>query len=159
MVIAWALAFASCRTLLDSSGTPSGKETPERSPEIIFLNYSITSDPVTGEYRVAPAERITSAGRLKEPYPESVIPAAGDLEMLILDERSEVLHRSYIQDPLHRTVEYVTARGRLAQKEVHHDSAGLFLRLQLEPAAHSLVLKRITGTSDESIHLITTPLK
>lgn len=148
--------IASCRVAHDAAGSVAGSQHADEIPEIIFLNYTLYRD--HGAYRAELTGRIIAGGRLKEPFPVSVPPAEGGLEILVQDHESRVLRRFFLTNPLNQNMEYVTGDGQLAIKEVQLDSAAFSLRFQLEPSARSVVLNRIAGAGVENEHLITTPL-
>lgn len=153
-----AIMTASCRITRDVAGSMTGSQRADEMQEIIFLNYMIRKQGGQGKFRAEFTGKIISVGRLKEPFPASVPPSEGDLEILILDHESRVLRRFFHTNPLNRTLEYVAGEGHLAKKEVQMDSAAFALRFQLTPYTRSVVLNQVAGAGKENEHLITTEI-
>ena len=121
------------------------------SPKIIFLTYSIVNDTIKQEYRIRLLNKIITEGKIKKNPTMTATPAIDDLEYIVLNKESQVLMRSYISNPLIRTIEYVNNNEQLAKKDIRTDSTLFSLRIQLDKAAQFISIQRYTGQNSENI--------
>jgi hypothetical protein len=149
--------LTSCSAFRKSPAAETVIATEEVS-RIVFLNYSIVNDTAMGNYKIRLINQIISEGKLKDPNSGTLKPEINDLDYLVLDEKSNLLSRKFIANPLNKELEYVSEEGQLAVKFFQADSAQFSLRIQLEPKAKYIVLEKYTGIETKNIHLLTSEI-
>ena len=142
-----------------NTGDPSSNESnPKDSPRILFLNYEITRDSVNSTYTAQLINKVVAKGSLKNDRIPPLQPATGDLELQVLDVNQQIMTTLYIPDPLDKSVEFVNDAGELQQKMISLETAQFSVRIQLEPGAHSTLLKRRAGPESAYTILLKTPV-
>ena len=148
----------SCSVSKNTSDPSLNESNPKDSPRILFLNYEITRDSVNSTYTAQLINTVVAQGSLKNDNPPPLKPVSGDLELQVLNTNQQIISTLYIANPLDKSVEFVNDRGELQQKMISLGTAQFSVRLQLEPGAHSALLKRITESNSENTILLNTPV-
>lgn len=148
----------SCSVSKNTADLSDSGSKPEDTPRILFLNYEITRDSVNSTYTARLINMMRADGSLKENRTPLYKPVTGDLEIQVLNANQQVLTTLYIANPLDKSVEFVNDAGELQQKMISLETAQFSVRMQLEPDAHSALLKRITGPGSENTFLLKTPI-
>jgi hypothetical protein len=111
---------------------PKNEAKSEIPPKIIFLNYSINR-----KYEIRLIDKFITEGKIKASLPLNT----GDLKCVILNH-SRPIDSLIIADPLNITVESVNENGQLFKKDIALDSAQFFIRVQLNPKADAIAIKK-----------------
>lgn len=148
MVSAW-----SCKVPERTTATSDTEKGAVETPRIIFLNYAISENISDREYTVTLINKIISNGKMKENANLPVVPKMDDLEYIVSDNNEKELLRSFIANPLDKTLEFVDDDGHLAKKDIRLDSALFSLRIQLDPDARFISIERYKGPDNANIHL------
>jgi len=148
----------SCNVTKNSGSQSSNESISGDSPRILFLNYEITRDSINSTYSAQLINTVVAKGSLKKDRTPPIQPVTGDLEFQVLDSKQQIMTTLYIANPLDKSVEFVNDRGELQQKMISLGTAQFSVRLQLEPGAHSALLKRITESNSENTILLNTPV-
>jgi hypothetical protein len=148
----------SIETTTKSNETTTNITDSIKSPQIIFLTYSISYNETNGEYSVSFINKMITEGTIKASNHNSSTPEIDDIEYILYDVNLKIIERNYLSNPLQRTVEYVNSEGELVKEDIELESVEFFLRLQLAPDTKSIVLQRYNGPDSQNIHLHTTTL-
>lgn len=148
----------SCSVSKNTGDLTSTGNKPDDSPRILFLNYEITRDSINSTYTARLINTVQADGSLKKDSTPFNKPVTGDLELQLLNANQQVLTTLYIANPLDKSVEFVNDAGELQQKMISLETAQFSVRLQVEPGAHSTLLKRITGPDSEDTFQLKTPI-
>src|SRR5687767_410311 len=92
-----------------SGALPSCKVTNTQTatsqvPEILFLQYSIKKDSLQG-WRVELVKQKVAGGTVKAISDKTTF-KTGDLKCIALDENKQPLRNIYIENPLHKSIEF-----------------------------------------------------
>ncbi|MEE9363986.1 MAG: hypothetical protein V3U92_15400 [Cellulophaga sp.] len=126
--------------------------------QIVFLNFSIKKNP-HGNETVQLIEKITVKGLLKNHNKNQQILKKGNLRCNFLDKKLKPIKTIFIQNPLAKTIEYLTPSGQLSKKEVKIDSAEFFIRIQLESKIEYIQISKINGDNSKDSELTVLKLK
>lgn len=108
------------------------------SPKIVFLDCSLTFDSVRQEYNMSLVSKKIVEGKMKS---ETINMEQQDKESFsyrIMNQKSQLISQTDLSWPLDRNIEYVDDQGYLQRKDIHLDSANVFLRFQLMPEMYYL---------------------
>ena len=149
----------SCRMTHSGFSSNANSESATKTPQIIYLNYSVKLDKSNGEYEIRLINKIITEGNLKiiNSYPE--IRKPGDLECVSLDNILEPVNSIIISDPLHITVESVDEHNALFKKEIERDSAQFSVRMQLNEKIQAFGIKKNSHSENKNSYLLITKLK
>ena len=151
-------SFISCHVYKNSTSPVPGDKQTEEVPRIMFLDYQVSRDALNETYLIKLISMIVVNGTIKEQPPALSNPVQGDLELQVLNGQQEIITRRYIADPLDRSVEYANDNGQFERRMVHLDSAQFNIRLQVEPGAGSIVIRRFIDEK-EGILLLQSPIQ
>jgi hypothetical protein len=147
--------------LLACRGTHTNTRTDStiKTPQIIFLNYSIKQDKLNGEYEIKLINKTITEGKLKTNSSVPEIRKPGDLECVALDNKLELVDSILISDPLNITVESVDENNAFFRKEISLDSAQFSIRMQLNKRTDAIALKKNANSKSQNSYLIITRIK
>ncbi|GAA3616559.1 hypothetical protein GCM10022396_38520 [Flavivirga amylovorans] len=130
----------------------------EKTPKIIFLNYTIkktSNDSRTVHF----INKIITEGKLKDHNKNSKKePVSGDLMCYQLDKKSNILQSIIIKNPLKKTVESLNDSKSFQTNSIDLNSTSFSLRLKLEPYAKYVSINEITQDKKEVLPLIKTKI-
>ncbi len=129
-----------------------------KTPQIIFLNYSIIRN-LDGKNEIRFINKIIANGKLKKDTPKDQVYKEGDLKCVQLDKNMQPVKSVYLPNPSVNTVEYVNELEQLSKKEIELDSARFSIRMQLDPQTKYIAIEKIKKITGESIGLIVTKIK
>jgi hypothetical protein len=150
-------SLISCHAYKISTSPISTENEAEESPRILFLDYQVSRDTLDTKFMAQLINMLTVKGKIKEGHAAPDQPGLGDLELVVQDSQQQIMTQLYIPNPLDRSVEYVNSTGQLERKMVHLDSAQFSIRLQIEPGASFIVLKRMIDENEGTL-LLQTPI-
>ncbi|MDO5978040.1 hypothetical protein [Flavivirga spongiicola] len=139
-------------------GLSTNTDKIEKTPKIIFLNYTIkkTSD---GKKTIRYINKKVTEGKLKNHTKNSKEePVTGDLMCYQLDKKSNILHSTIIKNPFTKTFEFVDESKSFQMKKIDLDSSRFSLRLQLKPNTKYISIHNISNSKNKTIPLIKTKL-
>ena len=151
-------SLISCHVYKNASSSVTGDSKAEEVPRILFLDYQVSRDTLNETLNVQLINMIIVNGKIKERPAGRFQPGQGDLELQVLDNQQQIITHQYIAYPLDRSVEYANDNGQLERRMVHLDSAQFSVRLQLEPGASSIVIKRFIDDNEGTL-LLQTPIQ
>jgi len=158
MLLLTAGLLASCNAPRNIHGSDPEASKDAQVPNILFLNYQLTRDSAENAIYAELLSMIVREGKFKPSVNQAFQPEIDDLELQVLDLNQQILSTRHIPNPLDKSVEYVNENGRLEKQMIHLDSVQFSVRLQIEPRASSILLKRISASTDEGNLLLLTPI-
>jgi hypothetical protein len=150
------LGSLSCKVTHSSVSNNINWDSATKTPQIIFLNYSIKLDKSKGEYEIRLINKIITEGKLKIISSDPEISKPGDLECVALDNNLEPVDSIIISDPLNITVESVDENNALFKKEIARDSAQFYVRMQLNEKIHAFGIKKNSYSEFQNSYLLIT---
>lgn len=127
-------------------------------PKIIFLNYAIKKTS-NGNRTIRFVNKKVAEGKLKNHNNESIENStSGDLQLLQLDKKSNILQSMIVKNPLAKTIEYVDESKSFQTKSFDLDSVQFSLRLQLKPNTKYISIHDISDSKKATKPLIKTKL-
>lgn len=135
--------FFGCKNSKSISSNPSEIE---RTPKILFLNYSIENTS-NGNRVIQFINKKIVDGKLKPNQFESIENAiVGDLIFTELDKKSKVLNQILIKNPLIRRIEYVNDSKNFKTKTIKSDKMQFSIRLQLKNTTKYVTISNFAET-------------
>lgn len=127
------VAICQCYSCRNTKNISENKQTIEKSPKVIFLNYIIKKGN-NGNVFVNLINTIKTDSKLKKPLnlnkQEGTL---GDLKCDQLDKKLKLLQSTLIKNPLSKDFEYVDDSKEFKIAHVELDSTEFSIRLQLLP--------------------------
>jgi len=151
--------LAACTPLRNASRSESQESLAPAASRILFLNYQLSRDDTSNSYDARLINMIIKDGSLKEDRPGRNQAKKDDLEVLVLDKNQQIMSYQHIPNPLDKSVEYVNDAGQLEQKMVHLDSIQFSVRMQIEPEASIVHLRRYSENNTEETVLLQTRIQ
>ncbi|TGV02028.1 hypothetical protein [Flavivirga rizhaonensis] len=130
----------------------------EKTPKIIFLNYTIKKTS-NGNRTVSLINKIITEGKLKDHNKNSKKePVSGDLMCYQLDKKSNILQSIIVKNPLKKTVESLNDSKSFQTSHIELKHTSFSLRLKLEPQTKYISINEITQVKKEIKPLIKTKI-
>ncbi|MDD7886408.1 hypothetical protein [Flavivirga sp. 57AJ16] len=143
---------------VSKQGLSTNTDKIEKTPKIIFLNYTIKKIP-DGNKAIRFIDKKVTEGKLKNHNENSKQdPVTGDLMCYQLDKKSNILQSTVIKNPFTKTFEFVDASKSFQMKKIDLDSSRFSLRLQLNPNTEYISIHDISDSKNKIIPLIKTQL-
>ncbi|TVR78768.1 MAG: hypothetical protein EA412_07985 [Chitinophagaceae bacterium] len=120
-----------------------------QQPKILFVNFSLTQDSISGILSADLINYIVTKGRLKESAKSKRYAEDGDLAFLLLDTNGEPLKEIIFENPLQKKVEYVDNEGKLATKMLKLQETDHFLRLQLIEGSAAFIIQEFIKSPEQ----------
>ncbi|MFD2726771.1 hypothetical protein [Hyunsoonleella rubra] len=131
-----AFLLLSCGPKIKSSANTN--TTIEQPPQLIFLNYSIAQNS-NGIKTVKLLSSKKVEGKIKGGKFKNNI-TQNDLICYQLKNKSSVISKIVIEDPLHKRVEYLGESRSFKVAQIESDSAYFSIRLQLNPETRYIAI-------------------
>ena len=148
------LVLLACRGTHTNTRTVTNSDSATKTPQIIFLNYSIKQDKLNGEYEIKLINKTITEGKLKTISSDMEIRKSGDLECVALDKNLEPVDSILISDPLNITVESVDENNAFYKKEIARDSAQFSVRMQLNENIYAFGIKKNSHSEYQDSYLL-----
>lgn len=153
------LGSLSCIGTHSSVSNNTSSDSATKTPQIIFLNYSIKLDKSKGDYEIRLINKIITEGKLKISNSEPEIPKPGDLLCIALNNNLEPIDSIVIADPLNISVESTDENNAFFRKEITLDSAQFSIRMQLNKKTDAIAIKKNTNSENQNSYLIMTKIR
>ncbi|MGJ8549704.1 hypothetical protein [Winogradskyella wichelsiae] len=120
--------------------TDKAPEKPQA--KLLFLNFEIVK--LNDTKSVSIINQITADGQQKRNRNKDISGTIGDLECVLLDKDYNQLETYYIENPLHKIIEFINDSGDLEKKILDLDRSEFSLKLQQNPHAEYIIINEIT---------------
>jgi len=133
--------YAGVILLLLTNSCKSKQIDADRTPRIIFLNYTISQKSDRG-LNIQLINKIIREGKLKQGLSNKKEPETGDLRIIQSNAKSKPIESIIIANPLVKTVEYADESGKLNKKIIELDSTQFSLRMQLNHLTKYIIIEQ-----------------
>lgn len=149
------IALSSCSLVPQKEqGNSANFKEIAKSERFLFASICIETENSGKSYILSCTNKKVSPGNIKPSFHDDYKPLNGDIQVEILDAKSNIIKTRYLANPLNAPTEFVNQAGQLELAKFKSNKSYFFLRINL-PISAKFVVFRIFGTiSPEQENLI-----
>lgn len=149
------VVICQCYSCGNTKNISENKETIEKSPKVIFLNYTIKKSN-NGNVFVNLINTIETDGKLKKSWnSDKQEGTLGDLKCNQLNKKLKLLHSTLVKNPLSKDFEYVDDSKEFKMAHVELDSTEFSIRLQLLPETKYISISNYEAKPNDQPFILT----